>query len=132
MIGAVVAEDFEAGTDCAAFSFVGAVHEARDAGLEHCTGAHRAGFDGDVKRGAEEAVVTDSVGGVTKCENFRVGGGIAMRDGAIPGARYDFFVEDEDGADGDFAALGGLAGFGEGFGHEGEIGFGNFGHRGKG
>jgi hypothetical protein len=132
VICAVVAEDFEAGTNRAAFSFVGAVHEARDAGLEHCTGAHRAGFDGYVKGCAEQAVVADSVGSVAKGENFRVCGGIAMRDGAISGACDDFFVDDEDGADGDFATLGGLAGFGEGFGHEGEIDFGNFWHRGKG
>lgn len=49
-----------------------------------------------------------------------------MRDGAISGARDGFSVKDQDRTDGNFAALGGFASFGESFGHEGKIGFGNF------
>jgi hypothetical protein len=37
------------------------------------------------------------------------------------GAGDDGAVDDEDGADGDFAGLGGLAGFGEGLSHEGIV-----------
>jgi hypothetical protein len=59
--------------------------------------------------------------GVAQRENFGVRGGIAMRDGAISGARDDLLVEDDDSADGDFAALGGFAGLVERFAHEGEI-----------
>jgi hypothetical protein len=123
VIGTVVAQNFEAGTDCAAFGLICAVDETGYTRLDHCPGTHRAGFDGDVKRGAEQAVIADSEGRVTKRENFGVGGGVAMGNRAVSSACNDFFVENEDGTDGDLAALGGLASFGERFGHEGEIGF---------
>jgi hypothetical protein len=123
MVGAVVAQDFEAGMDRAALCFVRSVNEARDTSLKHGAGAHRAGFDGDVQRGAEKTVVAEAVGGFAERENFGVGSGITMRDSAISRAGHDFFVEDKNCANGDFAAICGFAGFGEGFGHEGQICF---------
>lgn len=122
MIGAVVAEDFEAGMDRAALGLVRSINQAGDAGLQHCAGAHGAGFDGDVKSSAEQAVIAEAEGGVTEGENFGMRGGIAVSDGPISGARDDFFVEDQDCADRNFAAPGGFAGFEKRFGHEGEIG----------
>ena len=79
--------------DRAALCFVCSVDKSRDAGLEHCTGAHGAGFYGDVQSCAQQAVIAGSKGAVAKGENFGVGGGIAMRDGAISGACDDFVIE---------------------------------------
>jgi hypothetical protein len=128
MVRAIVAQNFEAGANRAAFGLFCAVDETGYARLDHCPGTHRAGLDCDVERGAEQAIITDTEGCVTQRENFGVGGGIAMCDGAVPGACDDFFVENEHGADGDFAAFGSFASFGERFGHEYQIVFGNFRH----
>ena len=68
---------------------------------------------------------------VTQGQDFGVRGRIAMGDGSVPGARDNFVVDDKDGADGDFAAFGRLAGFLEGLGHEDVIGLGNFRHQAK-
>ena len=123
MIGAIVAEDFEAGMDRAALGLVRSVNQAGDASLKHGPGAHSAGFDGDVKSGAGQAVIADAKGRITQGENFRMRGGIAMSDGPISGARDDFFVEDQNGPNRNFAALSGLTGFDECFRHKDEIGF---------
>jgi hypothetical protein len=128
MVRAIVTEDFEAGANRAAFGLICAVDETGYARLDHGPGTHRAGFDCDVERGAEQAVIADAEGRVTKRENFCVSGGIAMRDGAVSSACDDFFVEDQDRTDRHFATLSGFARFREGFGHEYEIVFGNFRH----
>ena len=122
VVSAVMAEDFETGMDCPALGLVRSVDQTRYAGLKHCPGAHGAWFDGHVKSGAEKAVIADAPGRVTEHENFGVRGGIIMSDGAISGSRDDFFVEDQNRADGNFAAFCGFARFGERFGHKGEIG----------
>ena len=123
MVSAVVAEDFEAGMDRAALRLLRSVDQTPYAGLEHCAGTHRARLDGDVKSGAEKAVIAYAPGRVTEHENFGVRGGITMSDRAISRARDDFFVEDQHRADGNFAAFSAFARFGERFGHEGKIGF---------
>ena len=131
MVGAVVAQNFKTRTYRAAFSLVGSVDEAGDAGLNHRAGAHGAGFDSDVESCAEHAVVADAVSRVTQRQDFRVRRGIAMGNCAVSGARDNFVVDYEHGADGDFSAFGRLAGFLKGLGHEDMIGFGNFRHRAK-
>ena len=122
MIGAVVAEDFEAGMDRAALCLVRSINQAGDAGLEHCAGAHGAGFDGDVKSGVEQSVISDAERCVTEGQNFGVRGRITMSDGPISGARDNLLIEDQNCANRNLAACGRFAGFGECFGHEGEIG----------
>lgn len=122
MVSAVVAEHFEAGMDRPALGLIRSVDQTRYAGLEHCAGAHRAGLDGDVKTGADKAVIADAPGRVAEHENLSVRGGITMSDSAISSPRDNFFVEDQNRADGNFAAFGSFARFGERFGHEGEIG----------
>ena len=123
VVSAVMAEDFEAGMDRPALGLIRSVDQTRYAGLEHCAGTHRAGLDGDVKTGADKPVIADAPGRVTEHENFGVRGGITMSDSAISGSRDDFFVEDQNRADGNFAAFSAFARFGERFGHEGKIGF---------
>lgn len=132
MIGAVVGEDFKAGANRAAFGFVGAVDEAGDAGLEHGSGAHRAGLDRHVKSRPEQAIVSHAECGFAKRENLGMGRGIAVGDGAVAGARDYLFIDDEDGADGNLAALGGIARFGERLMHEGKVAYRTKGHSGTG
>lgn len=87
------------------------------AGVDDGTGAHDARLQGDVEGGVVEAVVLEGGGGGADQVDFGVGGGVVGGDGGVVRAGDDFAVQDEDGADGDFA--GGLcfAGFGEGFAH---------------
>lgn len=87
------------------------------AGVDDGAGAHDAGFEGDVEGGVVETVVLQRGGGGADEVDFGVGGGVVGGDGGVVRAGDDFAVQDQDGADGDFA--GGLcfAGFGEGFTH---------------
>lgn len=128
MVEAGIAQEGEAGADSAGFGIVCAVDEAGDARLNHGTGAHGAGLDGDVEVGAEEAVSSDRVCGFAEHDNFGVRGGVAIRDRAVAGARDDSSKGDDDGADGDFAGEGGLAGLVEGGAHEGKPGIARRGH----
>jgi hypothetical protein len=123
MVEARMGEDFETGADGAAFGIVGAVDEARDTGLDDGAGAHAAGLDGDVERGVDETVVAEKTRGFAQCDNFGVGGGVAIADGAVARTRQDLAFMDEHSADGDFAGCGGGTGFGERFLHELDISF---------
>src|SRR5260370_21213849 len=123
MIKARVGEDFEAGADGAAFGIVGAVDEAGDTGLNDSARAHAAGLDGDVERGISKAVVAKKAGGFSQSNDFGVGRGVAIADGAVAGTGENLAVMDEHGADGDFAGGGRETSFGQGFLHELEITF---------
>jgi len=118
-----MSEDFETRADGAALGVVGAVDEARDAGLDHGTGAHGARFDGDVESGTGEAVVFKDMRGSTHDNNLRVGGGVAVANGAIAGAGEDLAVMHQDGADRHFASGRCGARLSQGFSHGLEIGF---------
>lgn len=123
MVQARVGEDFETGADGAAFGVVGAVDEARDAGLDDGACAHAAGLDSDVERGTGEAVIVQKARGLAKDNNFGMGGGVAIADGAVTGTGEDLAVVDEDGADGDFSGCSCAARLGEGFLHELDVSF---------
>src|SRR5216683_2973105 len=123
MIKARVGEDFEAGADGAAFGIVGAVDEAGDTGLNDSARAHAAELDGDVERGIRKAVVAKKAGGFSQSNDFGVGRGVAIADGAVAGTGENPAVMDEHGADGDFAGCGGGAGLSKSFLHELNVGF---------
>ena len=123
VIEARVGEDFEAGADGAAFGVVGAIDQAGNASLNDRAGAHTARLDGHIERCISEAIVAEEAGGFAEDDDFRVGGGVAVANGAVAGAREEFAVMDEHGADGNFAAGGCSAGFGESFLHELEVRF---------
>ena len=116
-------EDFEAGAHGAAFGIVGSVDEARDACLDDGAGAHAARLDGDVERGAREAVISKKAGGFAENEDFGVGSGVAIADGAVTGTRQSLPVVDEDSADGDLAGGRRGASFGQRFLHELDVRF---------
>ncbi len=104
MVEARVGQDLEAGADGAAFGIIGAVNEAWDACLDDCASAHAAGLDRDVENGSSEAVIAEEAGGLAEDDDFRVGGGVIVADGAIAGTGEDFAAVDEDGPDGDIAS----------------------------
>jgi hypothetical protein len=123
MVEVRVGEDFEAGADGAGFGVVSAVDEAGDAGLDDGAGAHAAGLDGDVERGVGETVVAEKTRGLAQGNDFGVGGGVAIADGAVPATGEDLAGADEYGADWDFAGFGCGARLNERFLHELDIGF---------
>ncbi len=103
MVEARVGEDFEAGANGAAFGIVGAVDEARDTGLDDGARTHAARLDGNKEGCISKAVVPKKAGGFAQGDDFGVGGGVAIADGAIASTGEDFAVVDDHGADGDFA-----------------------------
>ena len=107
MVETRMGEDFETRADRAALGVVGTVHEALDAGLDHRASTHGAGFECDVERGVGKAVVCECMGGFAKHDNFGVGSGVVIADGAVAGASNDFVSVNENGADRDFAGIGG-------------------------
>ena len=123
MIEARVGEDFEAGAHSAALGIVGAVNEARDACLDDGARAHAAGFDGDIERGTSEAVVAKKAGGFAQSDDFGVGGGVAIADGAVARAGENLAVMHKNGPDGDLTGGGCGTSFGQGFLHELDLGF---------
>jgi len=106
MVEARTGKDFEAGADGAALGVVGAVDEARDAGLNDRAGAHAAGLDGDVEPRVREAIIAEEAGGFTKDDDFSVRGWIVVADGSIAGTRENLSIVNQDGSDGHFAGAG--------------------------
>jgi hypothetical protein len=123
MVEARVGEDLEAGADGTALGIFGTVNEARDAGLDDGAGAHAARLDGDVKGRIGEAVVAEKTSGFAKDDDFGVGGGNAVADGAIAGTGQNLAVVDDHSADRDFAGLGGGTGLSKSFPHELDVSF---------
>jgi len=118
-----VGEDFEAGADGAPFGVVCAIDKPGDAGLNDGAGAHAAGFDGDVEGGVGEAVVAEQARSFAENDDFGVGGGIAIANGAIAGTRKDLAVVYEHSADRDFAGFGCGTRFCESFLYELDVSF---------
>jgi len=123
VVEAGVGEDFETGTNCAALGVVGAVDEAGNAGLDYCASAHAARLDGDVERGIGETIVAEEARGFAKDDDFSVGGGVVVANGAVAGAGEDFAAVRENGADGHFAGDGRRTRFFESSVHELDVGF---------
>ena len=94
------------GLNGAAARLIGAVNEARYARLDHCAGAHAARLDGHVQRGVREAVISQHARGLPQHHNFGVRGGIAIANGAIPGARHNLSLVNQHRSDGHFSAGG--------------------------
>ena len=65
-------------------------NESADAGLDQGSGAHDAGLEGGIERGAFEAIVADRGGGLAEGEDFGVGGGVVEGDGGVGASTDDF------------------------------------------
>lgn len=86
--------------------------------MDDGTGAHGAGFLGDVEVAFGEAPVFDHGFGLGEGEHFGVGGGVVEGFDLVEGAGDDLGIADDDGADGHFFSGVGAAGLTEGFLHE--------------
>ena len=106
VVEARIGKDFKAGADGAALGIVGAVDEARDAGLNDRAGTHAAGLDSDVERGAREALVAEEACGFPKDDDFSVGSWVVVANGAVAGTRENLSVVNQNGSDGHFAGAG--------------------------
>ena len=94
------------------------VDEAADARVEDGSGAHGAGFEGDVEGAVVEAVVFECEAGGAEGYDFGVGGGVAVAEDAVLASAYDLIFVDDDCAYGNFACGFGGVGFGDGELHE--------------
>ena len=65
------------------FGSVGAINEARDAGLDDGPGAHAARFQGYVESCPSHAVVAEEASGFADHDDFGVRGGIAVANRAV-------------------------------------------------
>jgi hypothetical protein len=104
-------EKLKTGTEGAPFGVVGGVDNARNPRLNDRTSTHSAGFEGDVEDGAGQAIVAEQARSLPNDDDFGVGRGVIIANGAIAGARKNRIVVDEYGADGDLAGCGRGAGF---------------------
>ena len=122
MVHAQVRQNLETGADRAALGVIAAVNQARHTGLEDGSCAHAARLNRDVECGGGQAVVTKGAGGFAQDHDFGVGGGVAVANGAIAGARNNSRIVDQDRANGNFSCKGRGAGLVEGLLHEFEVG----------
>lgn len=93
---------------------VSAKDEAVDARVYQRAGAHGAGFEGDVEGRAAQSVVGKGSPRRAQGEDFGVGGGIMVGDGAVVRGGDNLAARNNQRADGDFAEGFGLRGLGDG------------------
>ena len=91
------------------FGVGGGVDEATDARVEDGSGAHGAGFEGDVEGAVCEAIVPEMKAGLAEGDDLGVGGGVAVAKDSVLAAGDDLISVNDDCADGDFAVGFGVA-----------------------
>ncbi len=111
MIELGMRQDFEAGTNRAAARVIGAVHQLWHTRLNHGTGTHRTRFESHVESRARKAIVVEDVCRFADDDDFGVGRGVVIANGAVAGERNDFVFIHEQGADRNLTGHGGCAGF---------------------
>jgi len=117
-----VVEDGEDGTAGSGFGVGRGVDEPRDARVDDGSGAHGAGFEGDVEGAVFEAVVAEVEGGFAESDDFGVGGGVGVTEDSVLATADDDVVVDHDCAYGDFAVGFGRLGSGYGGSEISEVG----------
>jgi hypothetical protein len=122
MIQLWIGEHAEAGARGAAFRIIRAVNETSNSGLDHGSSAHNAGLEGNVESGAVKPVVADLLSGVAQGDDFRMRSRVLVTDRAIACAGNHVALEDQSGADRDFAAFRSGASFFERYLHELKVG----------
>ena len=86
MIQLRMGKNFEATAHRSALGIVGAVHDPRHACLDDGSGAHGAGLNRDIQRGAHQAVIVGGARSFAQGDNFGVRRRIAIADGAVVSA----------------------------------------------
>ena len=98
------------GLDRAGLGLAGAEDQARDPRVDHRAHAHLARFDGHVHCGAAQPVIASPSSRVAQRHDLGVRGGVVGRDRLIESLADDRLVDDDDGADGNFATAAGFGG----------------------
>jgi len=114
-------EKLETGAVRTTFGVVGAVDESWNPSLDDRAGAHSAGLERDVESGVGKAIVANEPRGFAQHDDFGMGRGIIVANGAIARARQVYVILNEHGADGDFAGIGGNTSLFQSNAHEMEI-----------
>lgn len=83
----------------------GAIHDARDACVNHRPHAHLTRFDRHIQRGAGQSIVARALRRRPKRDDLSVGGRIGGTYRLIAPCANDFVVQDDDGANRYFAAV---------------------------
>lgn len=118
--------DAEDGAACSGLGVRRPVHEARDAGVEDCPGAHGARFERDIEGAAfvvlvEQTIVFQRAACVAEGDHLGVRGGVVIAKNAVLATRDDLAAVNDYRADGDFAVALGGAGFVDGGAEVGEV-----------
>jgi len=101
----------------ARFGIVGSVDEALDPGMHQRARAHGARLNCSKQIAVSQAVVTNGCTGFAQGDNFRMRGGIGVRDVTVPSPADDFSVAHHHRAHGDFTCFQGALRSAEGFLH---------------
>lgn len=105
------------GMNRSSFGIVHTVNQTTDASVNECPRTHGAGFNCSKQVAADQAMIAKNLASFTKGDDLGVGGGIVGGEIAIPATSDDAAVEDDDGADGDFASFEGALGGAKGLFH---------------
>jgi hypothetical protein len=89
--------------------------------MEDGSGAHGAGFEGDVEGAVVEAVVLEREAGGAEGYDFGVSGGVAVAEDSVLASAYDLIFVDDDCTYGDFACGFSGVGFGDRELHEVDV-----------
>ena len=95
-----------------------AIHYAPNLGPTDSTGAHDAGFDGDIERGIGHVLSTECLGSRRDSLYLGMGRNVVERLGEVMPTPHDAFVGNNDGTDGNFVAVERTVCLDEGFAHE--------------
>jgi hypothetical protein len=106
----------------------GAVDEAGDAGVDEGPGAHRARLEGDVEGGAVDSPAALVATGLAEGDDLGVAAGVGGGLAGVEAGADDGAGVDDDGADRDVAAGGGVVGEAQGLAHVHEVEVGRRGH----
>ena len=103
VVEAFVATDAVESLGGASFWIIATPDDAGDAGVHEGACAHRAGLEGDVESGVDEAPAAELLGGFSNCEHLRVCGRVLGGFTFVVAASYDLAFVDDERADRDFA-----------------------------
>jgi hypothetical protein len=87
MIQRGVVQYFDHRMDCAGFEVVGAVHQTPNPRVYQGSGAHRARLNCSKQLAVAKAMVSDGCASLAKRNNLGVGGGVTVREIAVPPVR---------------------------------------------
>jgi len=85
-------------------------HHRADPAVDHGTGAHDAGFEGNVERGVQQAVVLQYQSALAQGHDFGMGSRVVTPNRAVPAFANHLVIVDQHGAHRDFTLFPGAFG----------------------